>query len=978
MLPLIYHSLGGSDNPFWNNHLDFPDWLEQLDEELLLANCRILCNHQVSDHYGLHLALGREPDEMSKHQKAIDAEGIVFFSEDGEAFQSRTIYHDKRSDRSYPRYDAGKGGQRVFFPSVPPEYRERMRQRGFRFSDEGDFWEQVKAEPKIPLFDCEGAAKALAMIQLGYPAYSGYGAFGCVVRKEKLEGGGELNVPHHLVPELGQLMGKGRVVYLVPDQDINPKTRDKVFKGFEERVALMENRGAIVRILQWDSALGKGIDDVIAHVGGQSVESLIRDADCASAWRMGNYLKRLQVSSSYTLSVNSASMGKEDLSKVPTSGILICDAPMGTGKTETIAQITKGRTLLSPYSLRSLARSAAERIDAEFLNECTEDEGFHYGAGEVLADRLTLCYDSLFKIYMNQQFGGKPPQDLVLDEASSGLRHLLLGETCKRNRVALFAAFCWAVRAAERIIVFDADLLWTDVDLIKSIRGEDTVCHLKNSYRPTPWPATLIKGCNNIPRAIAHALEEVRDTLKRQPHHFIHFATDSKNSAKTISHCLAGMGIKALLVCAETTNNPDYPLVKDLLANEWSEIKRQGYQVIVTSPSISTGVSWEQDHFSLVVGLFTGQSVRPQVMMQSLGRVRKPVPRLVWASSRSRGKLHHKGGRSRILHAQEVNYRVAAGLAGVELPPTNEVLDLLNLSISSLTSIDNGWSRDPLASLTALLRHRGCNLSFVEVGQTNTLEDVKMWRKEYREAELLSVFHAAVITDKQAERLTDKSKGLGISTQEQVELKRYRAAVDWAVDGEALSFEQLEIAGGIRRKLHRLDGLETQDGLTEADEITAESITGVFSDVDTLRAEVALLRHLRLSELIRLTQDRQIKHDDAELLELYRWWKTQTNNIKAIFNTATEKMSPIQFAQTLLGFMGLRLTLVSRSAKGRFYTLDMHRYELLQSACVRHRSKARQKSAKPLPVSSSLKLPPPRVKKKDWAFGVEGLIFDKP
>ena len=59
-------------------------------------------------------------------------------------------------------------------------------------------------------------------------------------------------------------------------------------------------------------------------------------------------------------------------------------------------------------------------------------------------------------------------------------------------------------------------------------------------------------------------------------------------------------------------------------------------QAVIGSPSTATGLSIEGDHFDKVYGLFYGASSTDADMAQALGRVRAPIPRVVWCAKYGR------------------------------------------------------------------------------------------------------------------------------------------------------------------------------------------------------------------------------------------------------------------------------------------------------------------------------------------------------
>ena len=155
-----------------------PNWT--IPTDLLAANTRQVADDPETHDTSLTTMLERRVSQSWVPQTRSSA--IAFYSESGEFFQLRYL----EGPPDWRRYDAvAKSGLKYFYPTVPGAYRERINaELSVTLSLSGSFWEQVRHSPEVSIFDCEGAPKALALVGIGYPAISGFGAFGGVEKNE--------------------------------------------------------------------------------------------------------------------------------------------------------------------------------------------------------------------------------------------------------------------------------------------------------------------------------------------------------------------------------------------------------------------------------------------------------------------------------------------------------------------------------------------------------------------------------------------------------------------------------------------------------------------------------------------------------------------------------------------------------------------------------------------------------------------------
>jgi hypothetical protein len=645
----------------------------QVPIDLLTANARILADDFDARDTSLTTTLDRRVSRQWR--PGARREAICFFGESGAFHQLRYTVNPPMRDGVPQRYDArANSGQLYFLPAILPAYRQRIADRySITIPLSGSFWGWAKAAAECPVFDCEGDAKALAVVGLGYAAVSGFGAFGGVERwesrtvatgprrsgKKSSVRVDRVRVSPRLPKPLLELSAVPRRVVLVPDVDADSKTRRMVSGAWLHRAILLEKRGCQVRIAYWDKSLGKGIDDVLQNHGPEVVQGILDNPLTPQQYR-------LKIELSFDLAqpnaiIDSRNM-QDDAPELPKSGLVFTDAAMGTGKTKLAARETAGRTLLAPYPLRSLAKAAAGALDADYRNDgqFKRSEGSYYSiqrrevvapddvsdrqidafapepkplapeyfSESVLSDRLTIVMDSLKNVDHSNQFGGEL-DDLLLDEITHSLRHMITGATCRQHRLAIIEKFIEAVRRSKRVLACDADLTRLELDMVRELRPGDAEYYLQNRRLPDQWQIQWVNLCGRD-RSIAAAIEYISDQLPSTL--MIHWACDSRKTSEKIAAHLELLGIRCAVINADRQQQSD-ALTIAAVNGDWATLDAEGVRVIITSPSVVQGVSWEDPHrFALVVGTFSGCSISPRQMRQSLSRVRPAVPRIVWAA----------------------------------------------------------------------------------------------------------------------------------------------------------------------------------------------------------------------------------------------------------------------------------------------------------------------------------------------------------
>ena len=894
---------------------NLPNWA--IPADLLSANTRHVSDDPETRDTSLTTTLERRVSQSWVPKTRLTA--IAFYSESGEFFQLR--YLEGSPDGR--RYDAiAKSGLKYFYPTVPSAYRERINaDLSVTLSLFGSFWEQVRHSPEVSIFDCEGAPKALALVGIGYPAISGFGAFGGVEKNEykefkRLTGrrktgktGGytveKLPLPEARLPKgLSDVATPGRRITLVPDMDINPVTRRKVANAFLHRSRLLKKRGVTVRIAFWDISLGKGIDDVLA-AHGESVVKQILDNPLTPAEFA------LKIELSFELATPNAIVCtrnlQDDAPELPKAGLVFTDSGTGTGKTKLAARETAGNSVLAPYPLRSLAKAAATGLDANYRNEGTLDrsQGAYYD-GDVLSNRLTIVYDSLPNVNLKNQFAGEL-DDLVLDEITHGLRHALTGATCKKQRIQIIEKLIESVRSSKRILAFDADLTRVELDILRELRPGEAEFYLKNTRKPDPYVThwlTLSSTQPTVAKAIEGTIALI--TQKFSPTGLVHWACDARVTSEEIAN---HVGAEQCAVINSVTIGSKCPRAALAIAGKFDELEAMGVRYIVTSPSVIQGLSWEESgRFVGVVGTFSGCSITPRQMRQALARVRETVDRIVWTSPHRRvpGKWGNESDpriiKNRILDRDKLN----RALIGSDLDLSESQAYAADFG-ARLIAADNKWLATPAASLKILLEDHGHTMApvCVEASGESFAASASDWQEKQDRAKL----NARILMDIEAEILTAKSVNDRIDAADRLALDRWELCRFYGIDSGALTLSLIKRdRDGLRGKVREFEKLFSPDGEELAMAAVKESAGGSAVDADRSLAARRVRMAIGLPEMVALLQDRKLSKEAPEMIAFAARCVQMAGAVKNGVNyTVKADASPVKILGELLGQVGLTL-----------------------------------------------------------------------
>jgi hypothetical protein len=497
------------------------------------------------------------------------------------------------------------------------------------------FWQWAIAHRELPICITEGAKKAGTLLSAGYAAvalpgiHSGY-------RTPKDELGNRIG-KSHLIPQLQKLALPNREIYLVFDRDSKPNTVKAVNAAIKKNGYLLQQAGCKVKVVVWDEALGKGVDDLVAKYGTEIIDraydnALSLETWKAKAWNRLTYKPQIEVNLAYLPNL--------DLS--PAANLIAIKSAKGTGKTEFLANMVQ-KALLNRQKVLvighrvQLVKALCQRFGLPYITEVGDltDPNLSYG----------LCIDSLHP-NSQAQFNAVDWSNctVIIDEVEQVLWHGLNSTTCKDYRVAILKSFKTLIQnvltSKGRVLIADADLSDIGIDYLRdlsSIGSEPYIIY--NEWQPNTESAWQVYNYNETtPKKLVKDLEK---HIKQGGKPLVCLSAQKLSSHWSTQTLEAYLHkkfpqAKILRIDSESLADPNHPAYScitnfDRVLAKWD--------IVLASPSIETGISIDlKNHFTSVWAIAQGVQSENAVR-QTLARLRTNVPRYIWCATYSFNKI---------------------------------------------------------------------------------------------------------------------------------------------------------------------------------------------------------------------------------------------------------------------------------------------------------------------------------------------------
>ncbi len=295
-------------------------------------------------------------------------------------------------------------------------------------------------------------------------------------------------------------------------------------------------------------------------------------------------------------------------------GVNLIRSPIGTGKTHAIEELIKTKPKLSilfTTHLISLVENGAGRLGLCSYNQC---DNFDLQ----MERRLSICLNSIGKLAAE---GPVPQYDvLVIDEVEQVLTRLT---NELDNKPLIFKVLKKLIANATYVVCLDAHLSKATIELLKSWVGDKQFHIVINEYQVGHDKSIVLYDDKESLQTVAlQALESNQN---------LYLTFNSKTEAQKVSELFKQTmpSKKGLYISSDNSGDKE---TKDFFSN----VNRAAtqYDYVICSPSISTGVSINIDHFDFVAGFFNTGINTANDCMQALGRVRNAKTTHVFSETR--------------------------------------------------------------------------------------------------------------------------------------------------------------------------------------------------------------------------------------------------------------------------------------------------------------------------------------------------------
>ena len=794
------------------------------------------------------------------------------------------------------------------------EYLDRISLIDDMTTEDRGFWQWVKENPSVKIVLTEGAKKAGAMLSAGYITiglpgiYSGY--------RGKING---VDFIPFLVPQLAVFTDSNREIVFAFDRDLKPSTIAAVKTATTRTAKLLQRQGCNTTVMTWDIP-AKGIDDLIIVIGEDGLDRVYTDRLSLDRWQLASTfdLTRYDGTKVDSRYLSDAGIVLPD----PAGKIIALKAAKGTGKTEWLAtqltpMIEGGRSVLVITHRIQLAKALADRLGINHIEEVRSSAtGGLFG--------YALCVDSL---HPKSQARFNPEawsgSAIVIDEAEQVLWHLLNSNTCKSNRVAILETFerlmTTVASSGGTIYLSDADLSPVSIEYIRTLTNHQMPLSLIiNTHNPNQGKRKLITYKNEgqlVKQAIA--------AIERGENIIIHCSSQkvkSKWSPQNIHKVLLKHfpELKVLIIDRETVaekGHPAYSCIEDI-----NQVVTD-YQVVLASPTIETGISIDGSHFNSVWAIANGvQTV--DGFSQAIERVRADVPRHISISDKAAQRVGNGGISIKSLlrsehQAYKANYTVLSRLDDLAKEDDRSPAHLHTWGCFA-AKVNLGF-KDYSGEILAKLKSEGYEVTDFNLNPSPTPDDdlsidqeIKTARDENYQAEIDEIIAAPNPSDTDYKEL--KKARAKTKTERHTEAKGglCRRYLTEDITDDLIRKDDEGWYPQIRLHYYLTLGRGLVEGRDNAKlEALAPGAQSFKPDANqtTLTLKVRLLEALDIPQFFRddLTFTADSLADWYSKIIHHRW------HIKDVLGIIiTDKLTPIQAAQKMLGVIGCQLEYFDR------------------------------------------------------------------
>ena len=481
----------------------------------------------------------------------------------------------------------------------------------FVYLEDRGFWPWVASHPEIPIILTEGEKKAQCLLSVGFAAIALPGIWCGRV-------GNQIPGLEKLHPDLMPI-AKERKFIILFDYEVKQKTRWQIFRATQRTGKCIQDAGGKCEVAMLPGPQ-KGVDDWVVSLGDKAqeyLEGLIQDSLSLKEHREMHFFTSRELKK-YKPDVVVNCKHLADAIKLPLSGIVVLKSDVGTGKTFLIQKWREKHPevkFLNNGHRISLLRNLSKRLKTEIYYKLNSGD-----YGSVIA--LSITADSLWKLSNNLEEYGF----VFIDEAAQYLWHLLNSKTLKERRHEIIQVLEFVVRNAQLLVLADAHISDEVIEFFMNMRpqGEQPFI-VKNNYRAGGRNVFWYEG-KNYSALYAEAEGLIEQGQK------LYFCSNSKSAIKKMERDLKKrfpkLETEIRAIHGDNSGSPENVDLSENINEKVGEVF-----VLLCSPSLSTGVDINTEHFDAIIGIFYGLNQTAEDCIQQLWRIRPNIPMYVWVAS---------------------------------------------------------------------------------------------------------------------------------------------------------------------------------------------------------------------------------------------------------------------------------------------------------------------------------------------------------
>ncbi len=170
----------------------------------------------------------------------------------------------------------------LYLPNVPDAIAQPIGDRYDLELNEDNLWQMVRDNPRIPIVITEGAKKTWASFSQGVITI---GIPGVNALYQANDENGDRLPQRRLNPDILPFAVSGREFVFAFDQDARLSSVINVRRDLVRTIELLEERGCVCKVTDWEPEQGKGLDDLIAQCGPRVYQAVLKRASVETVAR---------------------------------------------------------------------------------------------------------------------------------------------------------------------------------------------------------------------------------------------------------------------------------------------------------------------------------------------------------------------------------------------------------------------------------------------------------------------------------------------------------------------------------------------------------------------------------------------------------------------------------------------------------------------------------------------------------------------